>query len=153
MKTYSPKLSELQNNWYIIDAKDLVLGRLAVIIANKLRGKNKPTYTPHMDCGDNIVVINAEKVKVTGNKLTQNTFVWHTGYPGGLKEKSWRDIIEGKHPERLLEKAVERMITKGPLRRAQMRRLYVYKGSTHPHVAQAPEVLDVAILNKKNKRT
>lgn len=152
IKTYSPKLAEITNNWYVIDAKDVVLGRLAVIIANRIRGKHKAVYAPHMDCGDNIIVINADKIKTTGNKLKQNTFVWHTGHPGGIKEKTWKDIIEGRFPERLLEKAVERMITKGPLRRAQMRRLYIYGGENHPHQAQAPVSLDVASLNSKNKR-
>ena len=103
MKTYSPKLSEIENKWYVVDAKDLVLGRLAVIIANRIRGKHKAMFAPHMDCGDNIIVVNADKVKVTGNKLLQGKFVWHTGHPGGIKEKSWRDILTGKFPERLIE--------------------------------------------------
>ena len=153
MKTYSPKLSEIENKWYVVDAKDLVLGRLAVIIANRIRGKHKAMFAPHMDCGDNIIVVNADKVKVTGNKLLQGKFVWHTGHPGGIKEKSWRDILTGKFPERLIEKAVERMISKGPLRRAQMRRLHIYAGDTHPHEAQQPVVLEVAQFNTKNKRS
>ncbi len=153
MKTYSPKLSEIENKWYVVDAKDLVLGRLSVIIANRIRGKHKAMFAPHMDCGDNIIVINADKVKVTGNKLLQGKFVWHTGHPGGIKEKSWRDILTGKFPERLIEKAVERMISKGPLRRAQMRRLHIYAGDTHPHEAQQPIVLEVAQFNTKNKRS
>ena len=153
MKTYSPKLSEIENKWYVVDAKDLVLGRLAVIIANRIRGKHKPMFAPHMDCGDNIIVVNADKIKVTGNKLLQGKFIWHTGHPGGIKEKSWRDILTGKFPERLIEKAVERMISKGPLRRAQMRRLHIYAGDTHPHEAQQPVVLEVAQFNTKNKRS
>lgn len=153
MKTYSPKLSEIENKWYVVDAKDLVLGRLAVIIANRIRGKHKPMFAPHMDCGDNIIVVNADKIKVTGNKLLQGKFIWHTGHPGGIKEKSWRDILTGKFPERLIEKAVERMISKGPLRRAQMRRLHIYAGDTHPHEAQQPVVLEVAQFNAKNKRS
>ena len=151
-KTYSPKKAEIENKWLVIDAKDLILGRLAVVIATRLRGKHKSTFAPHMDCGDNIIVLNADKVKVTGNKLKQGKFVWHTGHPGGLKEKSWYDILNGQFPDRLIYKAVERMISKGPLRRAQMRRLHIYKGDTHPHQAQMPEVLDVASLNPKNKR-
>ncbi|MCL2566665.1 MAG: 50S ribosomal protein L13 [Alphaproteobacteria bacterium] len=152
MKTYSPKLAEIENKWYVVDAKDVVLGRLAVILANRIRGKHKPTFAPHMDCGDNIVVINAEKVKLTGNKKAQGKFIWHTNHPGGIKEKSWADIIDGKHPERLISKAVERMISKGVLRRNQMRRLHIYAGESHPHEAQAPEVLDVSVFNAKNKR-
>lgn len=152
MKTYAPKLAEINNKWLVIDAQDVVLGRLAVIVANRLRGKHKATFAPNADCGDNVIIINAEKVKTTGNKLNNNKFIWHTNYPGGIKEKSWKDIINGKFPERLIEKAVERMITKGPLRRAQMRRLYVYSGAEHPHQGQNPVVLDVAGLNNKNKR-
>lgn len=152
MKTYSPKLSEIENKWYVVDAQDVVLGRLAVILANRIRGKHKPTFAPHMDCGDNIIVINADKVKLTGNKLEQGKFIWHTGHPGGIKEKSWKNILEGKNPERLVSKAVERMISKGPLRRAQMRRLHIYADATHPHEAQTPEVLDVSVFNSKNKR-
>ncbi|MFL1780952.1 50S ribosomal protein L13 [Candidatus Hepatincolaceae symbiont of Richtersius coronifer] len=152
MKTYSPKLAEIQNKWYVVDAKDLVLGRLAVVVATRIRGKHKAGYAPHMDCGDNIIVINADKIKVTGNKLNQGKFIWHTGFPGGLKEKSWKDILNGKFPDRLLSKAVERMISKGPLRRAQMRRLHIYAADNHPHQAQTPEILDVSALNPKNKR-
>jgi large subunit ribosomal protein L13 len=152
MKTYSPKLSEIENKWYVVDAQDIVLGRLAVILANRIRGKHKPTFAPHMDCGDNIIVVNADKVKLTGNKLEKGRFIWHTGHPGGIKEKSWKEILEGKNPERLVSKAVERMISKGPLRRAQMRRLHIYTEATHPHEAQTPEVLDVSVFNPKNKR-
>jgi large subunit ribosomal protein L13 len=152
MKTYSPKLAEIENKWYVVDAKDVVLGRLAVILANRIRGKHKPTFAPHMDCGDNIVVINADKVKLTGNKKAQGKFIWHTNHPGGIKEKSWADILDGKHPERLISKAVERMISKGVLRRNQMRRLHIYAGESHPHEAQAPETLDVSVFNAKNKR-
>ncbi len=152
MKTYSPKLSEINNDWYVVDAQDVVLGRLAAVIANRIRGKHKPTFAPHMDCGDNIIILNADKVKVTGNKLEQELFHWHTTYPGGLKQKTWKDILHGKFPDRLIRKAVERMISKGPLRRSQMRRLYIYAGDTHPHQSQSPKVLDVALLNSKNKR-
>ncbi len=152
MKTYSAKLSDIKNDWFVIDAKDLVLGRLAAVIATRLKGKHKVTYTPHMDCGDNIIVINADKVATTGNKLDKEKFYWHTGYPGGIKSRTWNEIITGKYPERLISKAVERMLSKGPLARKQMRRLYIYKGESHPHAAQAPQVLDVASMNQKNKR-
>lgn len=150
IKTYSPKLSEISNDWYVIDAKDLVLGRLAVVIANRLRGKHKPSFARHMDCGDNIIVINVDKIATTGKKIHKNKFYWHTGYPGGLKEKSWNDILSGKYPDRLLFNAVRSMISKGPLRNAQMRRLYLYQGEEHKHHAQTPKVLDVATMNVKN---
>ena len=151
-KSYSMKLAEKENNWYVIDAEGIVLGRLAALIATRLRGKHKPEYTPHMDCGDNIVVINANKVKTTAQKLFKKEFFWHTGYPGGIKSKIWFDILNGKNPERLLIKAVERMITKGPLRRRQMKRFFVYNTDTHNHQAQNPVTIDVASLNSKNKR-
>lgn len=150
--TLSLKPAEVQKDWVLIDAEGLVLGRLAAIIATRLRGKHKPQYTPHVDCGDNVVVINAAKVKVTGKKLDQSIFYWHTGYAGGIKGLSQRRILEGAHPERLIEKAVERMITRGPLQRKQMTHLYVYGGEKHPHEAQQPKPLDVAALNPKNKR-
>jgi large subunit ribosomal protein L13 len=152
MKTYSAKPSEIVKKWYVVDADGVILGRLASVIANRLRGKHKPTFTPHMDCGDNIVVINAEKVKLTGNKLEQREFHWHTGYPGGIKDRAIGKILGGKHPERVIEKAVERMVPRGPLGRRQMKNLRVYAGTAHPHEAQQPEVLDVAGLNPKNKR-
>jgi large subunit ribosomal protein L13 len=136
----------------LIDAEGVVLGRLASIIAMRLRGKHKPQFTPHVDCGDNVVVINAEKVHVTGNKAEQSVLYYHTGYAGGIKGRSIRQRLDSAHPERVLEKAVERMITRGPLQRAQMRHLYVYPGPTHKHEAQQPVALDVAALNPKNKR-
>lgn len=150
--TLSLKPAEVQKDWVLIDAEGLVLGRLAAVIASRLRGKHKPQFTPHVDCGDNIIVINAAKVKLTGNKLDQSIFYWHTGYAGGIKGRSPRAILAGAHPERVLEKAVERMITRGPLQRQQMTHLYVYGGDTHPHEAQQPKPLDVAALNPKNKR-
>lgn len=153
MKTYSMKASEVDKKWYVIDATDLVLGRLASIVAKYLRGKHKPTFTPHMDCGDHIIVINAEKIRLTGNKLKDKKFYWHTGYPGGIKERSMKQLLEGKYPERVVTKAVERMITRGPLGRQQMSGLKVYAGSTHPHEAQGPQILDVASMNPKNKRS
>lgn len=152
MRTYSAKPSEIEKKWWIVDADGMVLGRLATVLANYLRGKHKPTFTPHMDCGDNIVVINAEKVKLTGNKRTDKTFYWHTGYPGGIKSRTMDKILDGKHPERVIEKAVQRMITRGPLGRRQMSNLRIYAGTEHPHEAQQPEVLDVAAMNPKNKR-
>jgi large subunit ribosomal protein L13 len=152
MKTFSIKQSEIKKDWHLIDASGLVVGRLASIIANRLRGKHKPEFTPHMDCGDHIVVINAEKVVFTGNKRTDKVFYWHTGHPGGIKERTMDKILDGAHPERVLIKAVERMITRGPLGRRQMGNLYVYGGASHPHEAQQPQFLDVASMNRKNKK-
>src|SRR5690349_20698279 len=152
MKTYSAKESELDKKWLLIDAEGLVLGRLASIIANRLRGKHKPTYTPHMDCGDHVVVVNAEKVQLTGNKRADSIFYWHTGYPGGIKGRSKGAILEGKHPERVIEKAVERMVPRGPLGRRIMGHLRVYAGPNHEHEAQQPVKLDIAAMNPKNKR-
>jgi len=152
MKTYSAKPSEITKKWLVVDADGVILGRLASVIADRLRGKHKTTFTPHMDCGDNIIVINAAKVKVTGKKLTDKKFYYHTGYPGGIKERTFGQILGSKHPERLIEKAVERMVPRGPLGRQQMKNLRVYPGTVHPHEAQQPEVLDVAGMNPKNKR-
>jgi large subunit ribosomal protein L13 len=152
MRTYSAKPSEIEKKWWIVDAEGVVLGRLASVLANYLRGKHKPTFTPHMDCGDNIVVINADKVKLTGNKLADKNFYWHTGYPGGIKSRTMGQILGGSHPERVIEKAVQRMISRGPLARKQMSNLRIYAGTEHPHEAQQPEVLDVAAMNPKNKR-
>ena len=153
MKTYSAKPSDIERKWYVIDADGLVLGRMAAVIATRLRGKHKTIYTPHMDCGDNIIVINAEKVKLTGNKRTDKTYYWHTGYPGGIKSRTAGSILDGKHPERVVEKAVERMVSRNPLGRKQMNKLHVYAGTEHPHDAQQPEALDVAAMNSKNKRS
>ncbi len=152
MKTYSAKPSEIEKKWLIVDAKDVVLGRLASVVATRLRGKHKPTFTPHMDCGDNVIVINAKHVRLTGNKRNGDIFYWHTGYPGGIKGISKGKILDGKHPERVVEKAVERMIASGPLGRQIMSNLRVYPEAEHPHEAQNPEVLDVAGMNPKNKR-
>lgn len=153
MKTYFLKPADIDKKWIVVDADGVVLGRLASILANILRGKNKPTYTPFMDCGDNVVVINAEKVKLTGKKRTDDMFYWHTGYPGGIKQRSKGQILDGRYPERVIFKAVERMITRGPLARKQLTNLKVYKGPEHPHAAQQPTVLDIAALNPKNKRS
>ena len=150
--TLSLKPAEVKKDWVLIDAEGLVLGRLAVIIATRLRGKHKPQFTPHVDCGDNVVVINAQKVKLTGNKATQSIFWKHTGYAGGIKGRSLQQRLDSAHPERVLEKAVERMITRGPLQRAQMKHLHIYGGASHPHDGQQPKSLDVAALNPKNRR-
>jgi large subunit ribosomal protein L13 len=152
MKTFNIKPADVQKKWVLIDADGLVLGRLATIIATRLRGKHLPTYTPHVDCGDNVIVINAEKVRVTGNKLRDKVFYWHTGYPGGIKEASIGQRLGGKYPERVIEKAVERMISRGPLQRQQMKNLRIFKGEAHPHEAQQPTRLDVAGMNRKNVR-
>ena len=152
MTTYSMKTSEIDKKWFIVDAEDLVLGRMAAEIAKILRGKHKPKYTPHMDCGDYVVVINAEKIKLTGNKLRDKTYYWHTGHPGGIKQRTAGQILSGKFPERIVKKAIERMIPTGPLGRQQLRNLKVFAGSEHPHEAQTPVKLDIASMNAKNKR-
>jgi large subunit ribosomal protein L13 len=152
MSTFVQKPAEVVKKWLIIDAEGLVVGRLASIIANRLRGKHKPTFTPHVDDGDNVIVVNADKVIFTGKKYTDKKFYWHTGYPGGIKERTMRQTLEGRFPERVLEKAVERMVPRGPLGRRQMKNLKVYAGATHPHEAQQPVVLDVAALNAKNTK-
>lgn len=150
MDTFSIKANQVKKNWILIDAENLVLGRLSSIIASILRGKNKPEFTPSMDCGDNVIVINAEKVKVTGDKLEQSVFYWHTGYPGGIKEESLEKTLTGRFPERAIIRAVERMLPKNALGKKILSNLRVYKGSEHPHMAQEPVVLDVAKMNEKN---
>jgi large subunit ribosomal protein L13 len=152
MSTYTAKPSDITKDWVLIDATNLVVGRLASIVALRLRGKHKATYTPHMDMGDNVIVINAEKVKLTGNKLDQRKFFWHTGFPGGIKDRTQRELLNGRFPERVVENAVRRMIPSGPLGRQQMRNLKVYAGDKHPHEAQQPKSLDVAAMNSKNVR-
>ena len=153
MKTYSAKPAEITKKWYVVDAEGVVLGRLAAELARRLRGKHKPTFTPHMDCGDNFIVVNAEKVRLTGNKRADKIYYWHTGYPGGIKSRTANQILNGKHPERVVQKAVERMIPRGPLGREIMGNLRVYAGPAHPHAAQAPETLDIGALNPKNRRS
>ena len=153
MRTYSAKPKDIERKWYLVDADGVVLGRLSALLAARLRGKHKPIYTPHMDCGDNIVVINADKVRLTGKKRADKVYYRHTGYPGGIRKRTAGEILDGKHPERVIIKAVERMIPRSPLGRAQMRKLHVYAGADHPHQAQKPEVLDVAAMNPKNKRS
>jgi len=152
MKTYNARPADIEKKWILIDAEDVVLGRLAAQVANILRGKHKTTYTPHMDCGDNVIVINAEKVKLTGKKLADKKYYWHTGHPGGIKERTAGQILEGKFPDRVVHKAVERMVPRGPLGRAQMKNLRVYAGPQHPHEAQSPTVYDFGAQNAKNRR-
>ena len=153
MKTYSAKPADVEKKWVMIDAEGLVVGRLASVVAMRLRGKHKPTFTPHVDCGDNVIVVNADKVVLTGRKRAQKVYYHHTGYPGGIKERSARSILEGRFPQRVVEKAVERMLPRGPLGRQQLGNLRVYAGPDHPHEAQQPENLDVAAMNPKNTRS
>jgi large subunit ribosomal protein L13 len=153
MKTFTATPADIDKKWLLIDAEGVVLGRLASIIAMRLRGKHKPTFTPHMDMGDNVIVINAEKVQVTGNKRDGQRFYWHTGYPGGIKDRTWGQILDGRFPERLIEQAVKRMLPGGPLSKKQMGNLRIYAGPAHPHEAQAPIVVDVKSMNVKNTRS
>jgi len=153
MKTFSQKPAEVVKKWVLIDAENLVLGRLATLIAKRLRGKHKPTFTPHVDDGDNVIVINAEKVSLTGNKLNNKIYYWHTGYAGGVKQRTARQLLEGRFPERVIEKAVQRMLPEGPLARQQLKNLKVYAGAEHPHAAQQPETIDIGAMNAKNKRS
>ncbi|MGB0660123.1 MAG: 50S ribosomal protein L13 [Mangrovicoccus sp.] len=152
MKTYTAKPGDIEKKWILIDAEGVVLGRLASIIAMRLRGKHKATFTPHMDMGDNVIVINAEKVKLTGRKRTDKTYYRHTGHPGGIKSTTADKILDGAHPHRVIEKAVQRMLPGNRLARVQMGNLRVYGGAEHPHEAQSPEVLDVKSMNEKNSR-
>jgi large subunit ribosomal protein L13 len=152
MSTFNLKPADVEKKWILIDAEGLVVGRLAAIIARRLRGKHLPAYTPHVDCGDNVIVINADKVVLTGKKRQDKVYYWHTGYIGGIKERTARAVLDGKFPERVLEKAVERMMPDGPLARKQLGNLRVYKGGAHPHEAQQPETIDIAALSRKNKR-
>ncbi len=152
MTTYSAKPAEVEKKWVLIDAKGLVVGRLATLVAMRLRGKHLPTYTPHVDDGDNVIIINAAKVVLTGRKREQKVYYHHTGFIGGIKERSAKAILEGRFPERVVEKAVERMLPRGPLGRKQLGNLRVYAGAEHPHEAQKPEPIDVASMNRKNTR-
>ena len=152
MKTFAARPSDIEKKWFLVDAKNLVLGRLSVILANYVRGKHKPVYTPNIDCGDNVVVINAEKVILTGKKLSDKIHYWHTGYPGGIKSRTYGEILNSKEPENAIKLAVKRMIPKGPLGKQQIKKLHVYTGEEHPHVAQKPEILNIEVMNKKNKR-
>jgi large subunit ribosomal protein L13 len=150
--TISIKPADVKKDWVLIDAEGLILGRLAAIVANRLRGKHKAIFTPHVDCGDNIIIINADKVKLTGKKMEDSVFYYHTGYPGGIKGRSVKERLAGKNPQTVVEKAIERMITRGPLQRQQMKNLHVYVGPEHPHAAQQPKSLDVGALNRKNRK-
>lgn len=152
-KTYSAKPSEIERKWWLIDAENLVVGRVSTIIANLLRGKHKALFTPHLDCGDHVVVINADKIKFTGKKLADKMYYWHTGHPGGIKERTARQIMEGQFPERILESSVSRMISRGPLQRDIMVKLHIYAGPEHKHQGQNPQVLDIAAMNRKNKKS
>lgn len=153
MKTYSAKPDEVDKKWVVIDAEDAVLGRLAAQVANILRGKTKAIYTPHIDCGDNVIVVNAEKVRMTGKKRRDKVYYWHTNHPGGIKERTADAILSGSHPDRVIHKAVERMVPKGPLGRQQLKNLRVYAGAEHPHQAQQPTPVDVGAMNDKNRRS
>jgi large subunit ribosomal protein L13 len=150
MTTYTASAKNIERNWVLIDAEDLVLGRLAAEASRLLRGKHKPTYTPNIDCGDHVIIINAEKVRLTGNKVANKKYYWHTGYPGGIKERTAKETLSGNFPDRVVEKAIQRMISRNPLGRQQLRKLHVYTGNTHPHEGQNPQVLDFAKKNKKN---
>jgi large subunit ribosomal protein L13 len=153
MRTFSATPADIDKKWILIDAEGVVLGRLASIVAMRLRGKHKASFTPHMDMGDNVIIINADKVQMTGNKRDDKQYYWHTGYPGGIKSRSAKQILEGKFPERVITKAVQRMMPGGPLTRRQLTNLRVYAGTVHPHEAQQPEELDVRAMNPKNTRS
>jgi len=153
MKTYSAKPAEVDKKWVVIDANGLVVGRLASLVALRLRGKHKPTYTPHVDCGDNVIIVNAAKVVLTGRKVERKVYYHHTNFIGGIKERSAKSILEGRFPERVVEKAVERMLPRGPLGRKQLGNLRVYAGAEHPHAAQNPVPVDIAAMNRKNTRS
>ncbi len=152
MKTFTATPADIDKKWVLIDADGVVLGRLASIIAMRLRGKHKASFTPHMDMGDNIIVINAEKVKLTGRKRSQKTYYRHTGHPGGIKSATAEKILDGAHPERVIEKAVQRMLPSNRLSRKLMTNLRIYAGGDHPHEAQAPQALDIKSFNDKNHR-
>jgi large subunit ribosomal protein L13 len=151
-KTFELRHQDIKKSWVVVDADGVILGRLAAGIATLLRGKHRPTFTPSVDCGDNVIVINAEKIRMTGKKAVEKPFYYHTGYPGGIKERTRAKILAGAHPERVIEKAVERMMPRGPLGRRQMGNLKVYSGTEHPHAAQNPAAIDFAARNPKNKR-
>jgi large subunit ribosomal protein L13 len=153
MKTFSAKPAEVEKRWVMIDADGLVVGRLATLVALRLRGKHKPSFTPHVDCGDNVIIINAAKAVLTGRKAEKKIYYKHTGYIGGIKEATAKAILAGRFPERVVEKAIERMLPRGPLGRRQLANLRVYRDAEHPHAAQQPEMLDIASMNRKNTRT
>ena len=152
MKSYMASLKDMKKDWLLVDAEDIILGRLAAVVAIRLRGKHKPDYTPSIDCGDNVIVINAEKIRLSGNKLKNKIYYHHTGYPGGIRARTASDILSSATPEEIVSKAISRMIPKGPLGRKQIRNLKIYAGPNHPHEAQQPKVLDISMMNEKNKR-
>ncbi|CEI84919.1 50S ribosomal protein L13 [Ehrlichia minasensis] len=152
METFSLKASQIKKRWVVIDASGVVVGRLAAFVANILRGKDKPEYTPHMDCGDNVIIINAEKVQFTGSKLKGKVYYKHTGYPGGLKSCTPADLLLNKHPERIINMAIRRMLSTGPMARRRLKNLYIYSGPEHKHSAQQPVKLDFLSMNAKNNK-
>jgi large subunit ribosomal protein L13 len=153
LQTRSAKPADVTHKWIVVDAEGAVVGRLASFIAMRLRGKHRADFTPHVDTGDHVIVINADKVAFTGNKRSDKVYYWHTGYPGGIKERTAAKILDGKHPERVIEKAVQRMLPKeSPLARKQLGKLRVYAGAAHPHEAQQPETVDFKSFNRKNSR-
>ncbi len=152
MKSYMASLKDMKKDWLLVDAEDIILGRLAAVVAIRLRGKHKPDYTPSIDCGDNVIVINAEKIRLSGNKLKNKIYYHHTGYPGGIRARTASDILSSATPEEIVSKASSRMMPKGPLGRKQIRNLKIYVGPNHPHEAQQPKVLDISMMNEKNKR-
>ena len=152
MKTTTLKKSEFKKEWHLLDATDISVGRLASRVSLILKGKNKPQFSPNLPVGDGVIIVNTDKVKFSGNKNTEKKYYKHTGYPGGIKSRSVRQVLEGSFPERVLQMAVQRMMPKGPLGRDQLKKLKVYSGPEHPHQAQSPELLDFAVLNKKNRR-
>ena len=151
MLTYSLKQKDIKKKWYLINAEGLVLGRLAAKIASILRGKHKTTFSPHLDCGDNVVIINAKKIMMTGNKVKEKKYYKHTGYPGGLKEIYFKDIVKGANPESIIKKAVERMMTSNALSKKQLSNLRIFRDENHNLEAQKPEIFDFGSLNRKNK--
>ena len=151
-KTFSIKPADIEKKWLVIDAEGIVLGRLASLVATYLRGKHKPTFTPHMDMGDNVIIVNAEKIALTGKKRDDKIYYWHTGYPGGIKSRVASDMLKGQFPERVIEKAVKRMLPGGPLSRKQMTNLRIYKGKSHPHDGLSPQTLNIREINEKNTR-
>ncbi len=152
MSTSFMRSSDVNRKWILVDAEGLILGRMAVIIADILRGKNKPYFTPNADCGDNVIVINADKIALTGKKLEDKKYYWHSGYPGGIKNRSMRQLMSEPRSDRMVRNAVRRMMSKCSLSRAILSKLKVYKGAEHPHAAQNPEILDISKLNRKNSR-
>jgi large subunit ribosomal protein L13 len=152
--THHLRAGEVEKSWILIDAENAVVGRLAAFIAQRLRGKHRPDFSPHVDCGDHVVVINADKVRLSGRKAEQKLYHWHTGHPGGIKQRRAGAILSGRFPERVLEKAVERMLPKeSPLARKQLTHLRIYKDGEHPHAAQSPQVVDFVGMNAKNARS